>query len=107
MGTRHGAIERARAFFDRGGFRDLLAGLVAIPSTSQDRQHQPELARYLESAIRPWLLRLGFVVEVFPNPELEFGPILLAQRVEDAAAPALLTYGHGDTVRGLDEEWRP
>ncbi|MGH7120113.1 MAG: M20/M25/M40 family metallo-hydrolase [Acetobacteraceae bacterium] len=107
MGTRHGAIERARASFDRGGFRDLLADLVAIPSTAQDRQHQPELARYLESAIRPWLLRLGFVVEVFPDPERGFGPILLAQRVDDAAAPALLTYGHGDTVRGLDEEWRP
>lgn len=107
MGTRQGAINHARAFFDRGGFRDLLAGLVAIPSTSQEPAHQAELARYLESAIRPWLLRLGFSVAVLPNPEPGFGPILLAQRVEDAVLPTVLTYGRGDTVRGLEREWRP
>ena len=35
-----------------------------------------------------------------------FGPILTAERIEDAARPTVLTYGHGDTVRGLDEQWR-
>ncbi len=106
MGTREGAIDRARMFFDRGGFRDLLGNLIAIPSTSQDPSHQPDLARYLERAIRPWLLRLGFAVEIHPNPEPGFGPILLAERIENPALPTVLTYGHADTVRGLDGEWR-
>ena len=106
MGTREGAIDRARTFFDRGGFSDLLGHLIAIPSTSQDPAHQADLARYLESAVRPWLLRLGFTVAIHPNPEARFGPILFAQRIENPALPTVLTYGHGDTVRGLDAEWR-
>ena len=42
MATRDGAIARALGFFDRGGFRDHLASLVAIPSTSQDPAHAAE-----------------------------------------------------------------
>ncbi len=106
MSTRDGAVRGARACFDQGRFRDLLAGLVAIPSTSQDPGHAADVGRYLETAIRPWLLRLGFTVTIHANPEPGFGPILLAERIEDPALPTVLTYGHGDTVRGLDEQWR-
>ena len=35
-----------------------------------------------------------------------FGPILTAERMEDPARPTVLTYGHGDTVRGLHDQWR-
>jgi acetylornithine deacetylase/succinyl-diaminopimelate desuccinylase-like protein len=35
-----------------------------------------------------------------------FGPILFAERLEGPDRPTILTYGHGDTVRGLDPQWR-
>jgi acetylornithine deacetylase/succinyl-diaminopimelate desuccinylase-like protein len=105
MGTRDGAIGRALTFFDAGKFRDRLAGLVAIRSTSQDPGHADDVRLYLESGIRPWLERLGFTAVVHANPRPDFGPILTAERIEDAARPTVLTYGHGDTVRGLEDQW--
>ncbi len=105
-GTREGALRRVAEAFDGGGFRERLAGLVAIPSTAQEPGFEPELERYLRDAIRPWLERLGFAVAIRPNPLEGFGPILTAARVEDPSRPTVLLYGHGDTVRGLDEQWR-
>ncbi len=105
MGTRDGAIARARAFFDAGKFRDRLAGLVAIPSTSQDPGHEADVARYLHEGIRPWIERMGFQATVHPNPQRSFGPILTAARIEDPSYRTVLTYGHGDTVRGLEDQW--
>jgi acetylornithine deacetylase/succinyl-diaminopimelate desuccinylase-like protein len=107
MASRDGAIGRALTFFDGNGFRDRLAALVAIPSTSQDPVHLPDVQRYLADAIRPWLETLGFIVEIHPNPREGFGPILVAERIENPALPTVLTYGHGDTVRGLEEQWTP
>ena len=107
MGTRDGAIGRARNFFDSGQFRDRLADLVAIPSTSQDPGHEADVHRYLDQGIRPWVERMGFTVQLHANPKPGFGPILTAERIEDPARPTVLTYGHGDTVRGLEDQWRP
>jgi acetylornithine deacetylase/succinyl-diaminopimelate desuccinylase-like protein len=106
MATREGAVARAEAFLDGGGFKALLAGLVAIPSTSQEARREADLHRYLDDAIRPWLERLGFAVAIHPNPAEGFGPILTAARIEDPNRPVVMMYGHGDTVRGLDEQWR-
>ncbi len=106
MGTRESAVARALTFFDSNGFRDRLAELVAIRSTSQDPGHEADVQRYLDGAIRPWLERLGFTVAIHPNPREGFGPILTAERLEDPARPTVLTYGHGDTVRGLEDQWR-
>jgi acetylornithine deacetylase/succinyl-diaminopimelate desuccinylase-like protein len=92
--------------FDSGGFKALLADLVAIPSTAQEDGREADLDRYLNGAMRPWLERLGFSVQVRANPLPGFGPILTAARIENAARPTVLLYGHGDTVRGLDEQWR-
>ena len=106
MGTRQGAIASALTYFDSNGFRDHLAALVAIPSTSQDPGHQADVQGYLADAIQPWLERMGFSVEIHPNPHEGFGPILFAERLEGPDGPTILTYGHGDTVRGLDDQWR-
>ena len=106
MGTRAGAVSRALDYFDSNGFRDRLAELVAIPSTSQDPGHGADVARYLEAAIGPWLERMGFTVAIHDNPRDGFGPILTAERIEDPDRPTILTYGHGDTVRGLEDQWR-
>ncbi|HEY2132816.1 MAG TPA: M20/M25/M40 family metallo-hydrolase, partial [Acetobacteraceae bacterium] len=64
------------------------------------------MQHYLSGSIRPWLERMGFTAEIYPNPEAGFGPILFAERHEAADRATILTYGHGDTVRGLDEQWR-
>jgi acetylornithine deacetylase/succinyl-diaminopimelate desuccinylase-like protein len=106
MPSRNDAIARALSGFDEGQFRDRLAALVAIPSTSQDPAYRADIDRYLGDAIRPWLETMGFATEIHPNPEPGLPPILTAMRMEDPALPTVLTYGHGDTVRGLDEQWR-
>ena len=106
MPTRDNAIARALAHFDSNAFRDHLAALVAIPSTSQDPDHEADVQRYLADSIQPWLERMGFTVAIHPNPRVGFGPILTAARIENAAFKTILTYGHGDTVRGLEDQWR-
>ncbi|MBN8926188.1 MAG: M20/M25/M40 family metallo-hydrolase, partial [Rhodospirillales bacterium] len=105
MATRDAAIARATTHFDTA-FKQHLAELVAIPSTSQDPGHEADVQRYLEDAIRPWLERMGFTVAIHANPRPGFGPILTAERIEDPSRPTVLTYGHGDTVRGLEDQWR-
>jgi acetylornithine deacetylase/succinyl-diaminopimelate desuccinylase-like protein len=107
MSTRDIAIARALEHFDSNAFRDRLAALVAIPSTSQDPGHEADVRRYLAEAIQPWLERMGFAVAIHPNPRAGFGPILTAERIESPAFRTILTYGHGDTVRGLEDQWRP
>src|SRR5271166_7017083 len=106
MASREGAVRRALEFFDSNNFRDLLAELVAIPSTSQDPGHEADVRRYLDAAIGPWLKRMGFTVAIHDNPVAGFGPILTAERLGDPTRPTVLTYGHGDTVRGLEDQWR-
>jgi acetylornithine deacetylase/succinyl-diaminopimelate desuccinylase-like protein len=106
MPSRDGALTRALNDFDSNRFRDHLASLVAIPSTSQDPGHEADVQHYLAGAIQPWLERMGFSVEIHPNPASGFGPILFAERLEGPDRPTVLTYGHGDTVRGLDDQWR-
>jgi acetylornithine deacetylase/succinyl-diaminopimelate desuccinylase-like protein len=105
MPSRETAIAAAQSFFDSGKFRDRLAALVAIESTSQDPGHDADVWTYLEQGIRPWIDSMGFTVTVHPNPKPGFGPILTAERIEDPALPTILTYGHGDTVRGLEDQW--
>jgi acetylornithine deacetylase/succinyl-diaminopimelate desuccinylase-like protein len=106
MPSREGAVGRALSFFDGDGFRHRLASLIAIPSTSQDPGHEADVRRYLADAIQPWLTQLGFSCTIHANPRKDFGPILIAERIEDPSRPTVLTYGHGDTVRGLAEQWR-
>ena len=105
MSSRAGAIEKALAFFDNGGFEQRLAKLVAIRSTSQDPGHGPDLETYLNAGMKPWLETLGFTCTIHPNPVPGSGPILLAERIE-GPGPTIITYGHGDTVRGLEDQWR-
>lgn len=105
VSTRDGAVARALTEFDDGGFRARLTELVAIPSTSQDPGHGADLERYLHAGLRPWLERMDFAVELHANPRPGFGPILVAERREEVG-PVVLTYGHGDTVRGLEDQWR-
>ena len=102
-GSRDSGVAAALAFFDEGGFERRLSDLVAIRSTSQDPGHEADLHTYL-ATITPWLEQLGFTCSVHDNPVAGSGPILLAERLE-AVGPTVITYGHGDTVRGLEDQW--
>jgi acetylornithine deacetylase/succinyl-diaminopimelate desuccinylase-like protein len=95
LASRDGALARALTYLDSDRFREHLAELVAIPSTSQDPGHEADVQRYLADAIQPWLERTSFAVEIHPNPTTGFGPILFADRLEGPDRPTILSYGHG------------
>jgi acetylornithine deacetylase/succinyl-diaminopimelate desuccinylase-like protein len=103
--TRAAAIARAHAYFDDGSFLADLTRRVGIPSTSQEPEHAGALRAYLVDEIMPALAPLGFDCRVLDNPEGP--PVLVAERIEDPALVTVLVYGHGDTIRGLDDLWRP
>ncbi len=103
--SRDDAIARAAAYFDEGGYFIDLARRVAIPSTAQVEKHRPDLYAYLEGEIGPILEGMGYRWEVLENPVEGGGPFLLAERHEGDELATVLTYGHGDVVRGLEGEW--
>ena len=103
--SRQGTIRRAERYFDEGGFFADLARRVAIPTESQNPERQPELTRYLEKELQPSLEALGFACRILANPAGR-GPFLHAERLEDPAAPTVLSYGHGDVIRGQEASWR-
>ena len=103
--SRDGAIGRAEAYFDDGGFEAELGARVAIRTESQLADSGPELHRYLNQDLGPCLSRMGFENHIYDNPVAGCGPVLLATRLEDPALPTVLGYGHGDVIQGLDDKW--
>jgi acetylornithine deacetylase/succinyl-diaminopimelate desuccinylase-like protein len=105
-GTREGAIARAESYLDDGSFLADLGRRVAIPTASQERDAMPALVDYVAGEMSATLSGLGYECQVLPNPVSGYGPFLVARRIEDAGLPRVLTYGHGDVVRGQAEKWR-
>ena len=103
--SRVAAIAAAVGGFDDGRFRAELARRVAYRSESQDGGNAGELDRYLVEAMVPDLEALGFVCQLHANPAGHPGRFLVARRTEEAALPTVLTYGHGDVIRGYAEQW--
>ena len=89
-----------------GQFIKDLARRVAIRTESQVPESRPCMDVYLKEEIAPAFDRMGFKVEILPNPVEGVGPILLAERIEDPSLPTVLSYGHGDVIRGLEGQWR-
>ena len=104
--TRTDAIARALAHFDDGDFVDALRRRVAIPSTSQEPERAEALQAYLRDEMAPALTPLGFKCRIFENAKSNGPPFLVAERIEDPSFLTVLIYGHGDTIRGLDDLWR-
>lgn len=100
------AIAEAERHFDEGEFRSDLARRVAIRSTAQLPELRDQLDHYLRGEIGPSLAALGYEWSIHPNSDSRGGPFLVARRHEDPDRPTVLTYGHGDVVRGLEGEWR-
>ena len=104
--SRAGAISRARAYIDEGAFEAELARRVGFKTESQLLPaSQPELYRYLNEEMAPSFARMGFTTRIYDNPLPGQGPVLLATRIEDAKLPTVLGYGHGDVIRGLEDQW--
>lgn len=104
--SRDAAIALAEKEFDDGRFLAELGELVAVPTESQNPDRGPELQRYLEQVMRPRLEAMGYACTILPNPAAGYGPFLYAERIEGAGLPTVLTYGHGDVIRGQEGSWR-
>jgi acetylornithine deacetylase/succinyl-diaminopimelate desuccinylase-like protein len=103
--TREGAISRALAWHDReDGFYAELAARVAVPTESQRPDRLPELFRYLREFVAPSFEAMGYGCRIYDNPQPGCGPVLLAHR-DEGAALTVLSYGHGDVIRGMEGEW--
>ena len=106
MTTRVEAVASIERYFDDGGFLDDLARLVAVRSESQKPESAAECRRYLDDEMRPRLAGMGYACKTYENPDPAGGPFLLAERIEGPSLPTVLTYGHGDVIRGQEESWR-
>ncbi|MFM9940058.1 MAG: M20 family metallopeptidase [Hyphomicrobiaceae bacterium] len=107
-GNRAGAVRRMEAYVDKGEFEAELAARVAIRTESQkfpDPAAIAECHRYLDTEMRGAFEAMGFTCRTFDNPIKGQGPVLLATRIEDPKLPTVLGYGHGDVVRGMEEQW--
>ena len=104
--TRDAAIAAAEAAFDGGAFLNDLAALVAVPTESQHPRGANALRAYLADHIAPRLERFGAASRIVDNPVAGAGPFLIAERREGDDLPTVLTYGHGDTVLGMEGRWR-
>lgn len=104
--TRTQAIAAAEQYYDGGAFYADLARRIAIPTESQNPERRGELDRYLTGEMQPSLETLGFTCRLLANPAAKGGPFLLAERIEDPAQVTVLTYGHGDVIRGQEAQWR-
>lgn len=104
--TREETIQATVDYFASGTFKETLARRVAYRTESQDAGSGPVLMSYLTDEMIPVLKAMGFECLLADNPISGKGPFLLARRLEPEAALTLLTYGHGDVVRGYDDQWR-
>lgn len=102
---RQGAVSRAWNYVDKGGLFQDLARRVAIPTESQNPEREVEIKNYLCQEMGPYLEAMGFQWEILANKAVPRLPFLVAQRIENPARPTVLTYGHGDTVRGMEGKW--
>ncbi|PZP46445.1 MAG: hypothetical protein DI601_06635 [Azospirillum brasilense] len=103
--SREDAVAAARALLEDGRYLDTLARRVALRTASQDPESGPHLHAYLAEEMLPELQAQGFEGSIFANPTGQGGPFLIARRIEDPSLPTLLTYGHGDTVLGMEGRW--
>ena len=104
--SRDDTVAAVQEYFDAGEFRADLARRVEFKTESPEPDQRPELYRYLEAEMTPYLSVLGFECVIHENPRADGGPFLVAHRTEGDDLPTVMTYGHGDVVRGYDDQWR-
>jgi acetylornithine deacetylase/succinyl-diaminopimelate desuccinylase-like protein len=103
--TRAAAIQSAEHYFDSKAFHADLARRVAMPTESQNPDRMNALRAYLADELTFALKALGFECRVYDSP-VGKSPFLIATRIEGNDLPTVLSYGHGDVIRGLEPQWR-
>ena len=103
--TRTLAVARAAAYYDSGALLEDLRRRVAYRTESQNPARGGTLRDYLDHELTPTLEGLGFAVQQAPNPVAGQAPFLIARRIENPAFQTVLMYGHGDVVRGYEDQW--
>jgi acetylornithine deacetylase/succinyl-diaminopimelate desuccinylase-like protein len=103
--TRTDAIARAQEYLHSGAFLRELDRRVAYPTESQNPERRDCLRGYLEQELQPAFAQLDFSTRLIESPSGKH-PYLLAEYRENASAPTVLMYGHGDVVDGMVGEWR-
>ena len=105
--SRQLAINNITQHFESGAFMQDLARRVAIKTESQIPESHPFLRTYLTEEIGPTLQQMGYETHILDNPAGIAAPFLVARRIEGPNLPTILTYGHGDVIRGLEGQWQP
>ena len=103
--TRTAALAQSQSFFIDGAFAQELERRVAYRTESPETAQRPELYRYLRDELTPSLEILGFTCTIFDSPLPDGCPFLVAERHESDDCPTVMSYGHGDVVRGYDDQW--
>jgi acetylornithine deacetylase/succinyl-diaminopimelate desuccinylase-like protein len=103
--TRDTAIQLATHCYESGAFLDDLQRRVAVRTESQEAGSYALLRAYLDEELMPTLAAWGFACRIVENPVDGAGPFLVAHRQEGDDLPTVLSYGHGDVVRGYDAQW--
>ena len=103
--SRQQSIDLATAYFDQGHFQATLARRVGMATESQEPGKVEILTSYLTQELTPYLKTMGFTCKMIPNPVEDRGPFLVAERLEQGADFTVLSYGHGDVVRGYAPQW--
>jgi acetylornithine deacetylase/succinyl-diaminopimelate desuccinylase-like protein len=103
--TRADAIAGARQQLHSGEFLAELRRRVAYQTASQNTESGEALRAYLVDELKPAFSKLDFTTRLIESPTGK-GPYLLAEYQENASAPTVLMYGHGDVVDGMVGEWR-
>ena len=103
--TRADAVTRAQQMIHSGEFLTELDRRVAYQTESQNPEKRDALAAYLTENLQPAFREMEFSTRLIESPAGK-GPYLLADYRENASAPTVLVYGHGDVVDGMVGEWR-
>jgi acetylornithine deacetylase/succinyl-diaminopimelate desuccinylase-like protein len=103
--SRDTVIRLATQCYESGAFLDDLQRRVALRTESQEAGSHAQLRAYLEAELMPTLQAWGFACRLVDNPVDGAGPFLVAHRHEGGDLPTVLSYGHGDVVRGYDAQW--
>jgi acetylornithine deacetylase/succinyl-diaminopimelate desuccinylase-like protein len=103
--TRADAVARAHTMLRSGEFIAELGRRVAYQTESQNPEKRDALRAYLTDDLQPAFAKLDFSTKLIESPDGK-SPYLLAEYRENASAPTVLIYGHGDVVDGMAGEWR-
>lgn len=103
--TRTEAIAHAHRQFQSGEFLAELNRRVSYRTESQNAERGDALRAYLTEEMQPAFSQLDFTTKLIESPSGK-SPFLLAGYRENASAPTVLMYGHGDVVDGMVGEWR-